>query len=339
MTAAEYTAACEAVAGRALGELGVALGASFAHWCPVAGIDTPLRLSHFLAQVCEETGKFRWFTELGSVGYFAKYDGRVDLGNDHPGDGFRYRGRGDVMLTGRANYARYGKEVGVDLVNDPDLASHPDIATAIACAYWADHGCNAPADDDSVIGVTRLINGGLNGLLDREDALGRIKAWFAGRPEEVQVQVQAPVQVPPKAVPRLVPAVGTGPVILAAAPVAALVAVSAQHGGLIAVAVGAIILAVAFVGLVGLALNSRRHHMATASATETALTGAADTLNAAAAALTTAAAGISAAIAAASSGDIPALDAPLAALASAVSAVGTAASAVEAAVPTPPPAS
>jgi predicted chitinase len=77
------------------------------------------------------------------------YEGRKDLGNTHPGDGPRYKGRGYIQLTGRANYAAYGAKIGVDLVNNPDLALRPDIAAKIVVAYWKDRGivANAAARD------------------------------------------------------------------------------------------------------------------------------------------------------------------------------------------------
>ena len=65
------------------------------------------------------------------------YEGRVDLGNTQPGDGKRYKGRGLIQLTGRANYTQYGKDSGVDCVAKPDLvASDPFVAVDVACWYW-----------------------------------------------------------------------------------------------------------------------------------------------------------------------------------------------------------
>jgi putative chitinase len=151
--------------------LGVALAASFAD----AQINTRLRVIHFIAQAAHETGGFKWFTELGPRSYFDKYDGRKDLGNTRPGDGYTYRGRGIFQITGLANYATYGAKTGLDLVDNPDIASEPDAAAAIACLFWTDHRLNDLADADDCVGITRKINGGTNGLADRQAYVAKIK--------------------------------------------------------------------------------------------------------------------------------------------------------------------
>jgi predicted chitinase len=132
-----------------------------------AGINTPRRLEHFLAQMGHETGGFRLTHEQGSRNYFRRYDGRRDLGNVKPGDGYRYRGRGIIQLTGRSNYRTYGKKLGVDLEGNPDLAADPKVALRVAAQYWNDRGLNALADRNDIRGITRRINGGYNGFNDR----------------------------------------------------------------------------------------------------------------------------------------------------------------------------
>ncbi len=156
-----------------------ALGAGFAAAFPTYQINTTLRIAHWIGQAAHETGRFAYLTELGNDSYFAKYDGRADLGNTHPGDGARFRGRGLFQITGRANYAKYGAELKIDLVGHPEQAATPNVATATACLFWRDHGLNALADLDDGTGITRKINGGLNGLADRLAYTDRIKAVWA----------------------------------------------------------------------------------------------------------------------------------------------------------------
>ena len=121
-------------------------------------------------------GGFRQFVEIGGPTYCAKYDGRSDLGNCEAGDGYRYRGRGPFMLTGRANYRKYGQILGLDLEANPDQAADPGVGLKIACLYWRDHHCNTYADADDLNAITRAINGGLTGLQDRADHLKEAKA-------------------------------------------------------------------------------------------------------------------------------------------------------------------
>lgn len=93
------------------------------------------------------------------------YDNRKDLGNDTPGDGWRFHGRGVIHLTGRSNYEKYGRLVGKDLVNEPDLAADPDVAADVAIAYWQERLAGVDRTDSDA--VTRKVNGGLNGYADR----------------------------------------------------------------------------------------------------------------------------------------------------------------------------
>jgi predicted chitinase len=138
-------------------------------------ITTPGREAAFLAQIAHETGGFRWFRELGSEAYFQRYEGRTDLGNRQPGDGARFCGRGFIQITGRANYERAGNALGVDLVGQPRLAETPEVGARIAAWYWQSRDLNAGADRADFITITRRINGGLNGLVDREAYYARAK--------------------------------------------------------------------------------------------------------------------------------------------------------------------
>jgi putative chitinase len=140
-------------------------------------INTRLRCAHFLAQVAHESGGLRYTEELASG---EAYEGRADLGNDQPGDGVRFKGRGLIQLTGRANYRAYGEARGRDFLegdNPTLLASDPELAVDVAGWFWATRGLNEPADRDDLRLITRRINGGYNGLADREAHLAQAK-WF-----------------------------------------------------------------------------------------------------------------------------------------------------------------
>jgi putative chitinase len=176
------------------------------------GIDSRLRLIHFFAQVAHESG-FKPVQE--SLNYradalralFSKKRisdadcalygrtaahpanqeaiantiyggawGAANLGNTEPGDGYRYRGRGLIQLTGRANYRRTGPEYEVN----PELVLVPAGSVKAAVDFWRTRGINPRADADDLVGVTRLVNGGTNGLDDRRALADRLKAiWPA----------------------------------------------------------------------------------------------------------------------------------------------------------------
>lgn len=162
----------EAIAPKGSLPLMQALAPALAVHLPEIGVSTSLRLSHFLAQAAEETDGFRTLVEYASG---RAYEGRHDLGNTHPGDGPRYRGRGIFQLTGRANYRAIGAALGLNLETHPDMAAEPGIAVRTACQYWAARDLNRLADADDVRGITRKINGGLNGLDSRMTDLSRAK--------------------------------------------------------------------------------------------------------------------------------------------------------------------
>jgi predicted chitinase len=181
-------------------------------------LDNPLRLCHFLAQVMTETRALKTLSEnldysatrlmevwprhfrtmqqaeayahnpekLGNFIYGETSIAQA-LGNNQPGDGFKYRGRGLLQITGRGAYTRYGDKLGIDLVNDPDLAFSPGHCLSVAGVEWAASGfhgktCNELADQDNLEGVTYAINGGQNGIDDRRLWLRRAKSiWFPER--------------------------------------------------------------------------------------------------------------------------------------------------------------
>ncbi|TCR70506.1 peptidoglycan-binding protein [Bosea sp. BK604] len=142
-------------------------------------INTPRRIEHFLPQAAHETDRFRTLEEYGGAAHFERYDGRADLGNIRPGDGALFHGRGVFQLTGRANYRQYGPMLGLDLERNPEIAADPVISLRIAGLYWRERKINQAADNDDIIGVTRLINGGKNGLADRRALLAIAKREVA----------------------------------------------------------------------------------------------------------------------------------------------------------------
>ena len=180
---------------------------------PAHDIVPPLRLPHFLAQVLHESGglsrdeeslaysaqalRKTWPTRFPDDGVASRYaplsvppgperearkvalanlvyGGR--MGNSLPGDGWLYRGRGLIQITGREMYASIGSKLGIDLAGRPYLASDPRYALSVAATVWTIKGCNAPADADDLAGVTKLINGGLFGFPERKATLIAVKA-------------------------------------------------------------------------------------------------------------------------------------------------------------------
>lgn len=105
------------------------------------------------------------------------YGGR--LGNSQD-EGYKYRGRGIIQLTGKNNYKYYGEKLNIDLVNSPDLAKEPNIAIEIALLFWKEKGCGLLARNGDVKGVTKLINGGYNGLEDRQNRFDSILKILKG---------------------------------------------------------------------------------------------------------------------------------------------------------------
>lgn len=143
-------------------------------------IDTLLREAHFVAQIAHESVRFRYTEEIwGPTEAQRGYEGREDLGNTQPGDGYRYRGRGLMQLTGRTNYRQYTRHVSetigeeVNFVRSPDLVAKSPWCVDVAGWYWASREINRAADENDTRWVTRLINGGYNGYEDRLELTGR----------------------------------------------------------------------------------------------------------------------------------------------------------------------
>jgi WD40 repeat protein/predicted chitinase/energy-coupling factor transporter ATP-binding protein EcfA2 len=139
-------------------------------------INTPARQAAFLAQVAHESAELRYLTELGAG---EAYEGRKDLGNTQPGDGKRFKGRGVIEIVGRANYQSFGQLLGIDLINHPELAATPEVAFRLAGLFWKSRGLNEFADqqtDAAFASITRRINGGINGLAERQKYYDRAKS-------------------------------------------------------------------------------------------------------------------------------------------------------------------
>lgn len=161
------------------------------------GVNTPLRLSHFLAQTAHESGGFRLIEEnlnysadsLNKVfpKYFKNagrdaqeyhrqpekianivYASRMGNGDTASGDGFKFRGRGLIQLTGRSNYTNFAKDNGIDVEEAVVYLTTPKGAVESAAWFWSKNGLNALADKDDVVAVTKRINGGTIGLDDRK---------------------------------------------------------------------------------------------------------------------------------------------------------------------------
>lgn len=203
------------------------------------GIDSALRMTHFLAQALHETGGFRVLREnmtysasrLVQVFGVNRHSAAItsaqatqlagdgeriaervyglgnprkarELGNTRPGDGFLYRGNGVLQTTGRGSHRRMGQACGVDFENDPDLVTAPEHALKPALTEWSDGNLNAAADRNDLRTITRRINGGFNGLAEREAWFNRLwpllkesgdsdEAWRAGAQDDRVSQLQA----------------------------------------------------------------------------------------------------------------------------------------------------
>lgn len=127
-------------------------------------IDTPTRMAAWLAQLAHESGQLVYTRELASGD---AYEGRKDLGNDQPGDGHRFRGRGLIQITGRHNYQLASAACDTDYVNHPEWMERPADACMVSGWYWEKHGLSMLADVGDFDRITRIINGGTNGAADR----------------------------------------------------------------------------------------------------------------------------------------------------------------------------
>jgi hypothetical protein len=128
------------------------------------GITQEAAIIAAIATVRVEAPTFEPIDEYGGPTYWARYEGREDLGNTEPGDGVRFHGRGFIQLTGRANYRAYGAALGVPLETQPDLALDPQVAARVFARFFSDHNVAAAAQAGNWTEVRRRVNGGTNGL-------------------------------------------------------------------------------------------------------------------------------------------------------------------------------
>lgn len=135
-------------------------------------ITTPKRQSAFLAQIAHESGSLTYVQEIASG---SAYEGRSDLGNVQPGDGVRFKGRGLIQITGRANYNDVSFALGVNFTAYPSKLELPEYAAQSAAWFWHKHSLNGLADRDAFGAITKVINGGYNGLDER------IASWLTAR--------------------------------------------------------------------------------------------------------------------------------------------------------------
>jgi len=154
------------------------------------GIDSKARTAAFLAQVGHESGQLIYVKELASG---AAYEGRHDLGNTEEGDGVRFKGRGLIQITGRANYVAVGKALNIDVMITPALLEYPENATRSAGWFWSTHHLNDYVDKGDFVTLTKRINGGTTGLTDRMMLWERAKTILP-EPTSESADEQKPAQ-------------------------------------------------------------------------------------------------------------------------------------------------
>ena len=165
------------------------------------GVNTKLRLAHFFSQISHESGLKpisenlnyskdgllrtfkKYFSDLSSEVYARKpekianrvYANRMGNGNEASGEGWKYRGRGFIQITGKENYFRLANDTDLDCLKNPDLLLDEVNAMISALWFWNLKGLNTLADKDDIIGITKKINGALNGLEHRKELLIKYK--------------------------------------------------------------------------------------------------------------------------------------------------------------------
>lgn len=168
-------------------------------------INTSQRRAMFLAQCCHESGHFRavsenlnykadsltrvfpkYFRDVDPNDYAKQpekianrvYGGRMGNGDEESGDGYRFRGRGLIQLTGKSNYIACSEDLEVDLIENPDYLITPEGAARSAAWFWSANDLNKYADADDIVGCTKRVNGGTIGLEERTELYDEAKALF-----------------------------------------------------------------------------------------------------------------------------------------------------------------
>ena len=168
-------------------------------------INTSQRRAMFLAQCCHESGHFRavsenlnykadsltrvfpkYFRDVDPNDYAKQpekianrvYGGRMGNGDEESGDGYRFRGRGLIQLTGKSNYIACSEDLEVDLIENPDYLITPEGAARSAAWFWSANDLNKYADSDDIVGCTKRVNGGTIGLEERTELYDEAKALF-----------------------------------------------------------------------------------------------------------------------------------------------------------------
>ncbi len=154
-----------------------------------------IRVTMFIAQLAHESGEFRYVKELASG---SAYEGRKDLGNTEKGDGVKFKGRGLIQITGRANYTKLGAALGLDLLNKPELLEEPINAARSAGWFWLTNKLNELAETGDFIKVTKRINGGTNGLTDRQQYWDRAKKVIPEFSSGLNLKLATELGTPPK---------------------------------------------------------------------------------------------------------------------------------------------
>jgi putative chitinase len=166
------------------------------------GVNTPLKIAHFMAQIEHESGLKpisenlnysaaglrktfkKYFPTIELANKYARkpemiankvYANRMGNGNETSGEGWKYRGRGFLQITGKENYYRLANDTDIDCLKKPDLLLEEANAMISALWFWNLKGLNQLADKDDIVGITKKINGGLNGIVPRKQLLFKYK--------------------------------------------------------------------------------------------------------------------------------------------------------------------